>query len=134
MNDFVIPDWVWRQNINFDHLLIFLILILCVSIDYICMSQMVATKVISKKVFSHQKHAVAKIAVLILLLTMATVLDYVLRVGSVCYATLSAATILTSVRTILADIYILGWDRYFPIWLFKFLERTIDEKLKKYKE
>lgn len=68
------------------------------------------------------------------IVTVAWIFDQLLGTGAFIFAVLSFAFIYHNLQSFAANLYVLGWDKYFPMWLFRILESEIKAKIKKYKE
>lgn len=59
-------------------------------------------------------------------------MDFVLKSKSFLFAVFTAAFIAQNMNSVLSNVYVLGWNKYFPMWLFSLLKDEIISKVKKY--
>jgi len=78
--------------------------------------------------------AVIRDGVIFGIVAMAWIFDQLLNTGAFIFAVLSFAFIYHNLQSFAANLYVLGWDKYFPMWLFRILESEINAKIKKYTE
>jgi phage-related holin len=64
---------------------------------------------------------------------VAWIFDQLLSTGALIFAVLSLSFIYHNAQSFAANLYVLGWDKHFPMWLFKILESEINAKIEKYK-
>lgn len=76
--------------------------------------------------------AVIRDGVIFGIVGMAWIFDQMLNTGAFIFAVLSFAFIYHNLQSFVANLYVLGWDKYFPMWLFRILESEINAKIKKY--
>ena len=77
--------------------------------------------------------AVIRDGMILLIVAVGWIFDQLLGTGAFVFAVLSFAFIYHNVQSFAANLYVLGWDKYFPMWLFKFLESEINAKIDKYR-
>jgi toxin secretion/phage lysis holin len=66
--------------------------------------------------------------------TVAWIFDQLLSTGALIFAVLSLSFIYHNAQSFAANLYVLGWEKHFPMWLFKILESEINAKIEKYKK
>lgn len=66
------------------------------------------------------------------IVTVAWIFDQLLGTGAFFFAVLAFSFIYHNLQSFAANLYVLGWDQYFPMWLFKILESEINAKIEKY--
>ncbi|MBO0961635.1 phage holin family protein [Neobacillus sp. MM2021_6] len=62
------------------------------------------------------------------------IFDQLLGTGALVFAVLAFSFIYHNLQSFVSNLYVLGWDKYFPMWLFKILESEINAKIKKYSD
>jgi phage-related holin len=63
---------------------------------------------------------------------LAWIFDQLLSTGAFVFAILALSFIYHNLQSFVANLYVLGWDKHFPVWLFKILESEINAKIEKY--
>ncbi|CRK80295.1 phage holin family protein [Neobacillus massiliamazoniensis] len=76
--------------------------------------------------------AVIRDGIIFLIVVVGWIFDQLLGTGAFVFAVLAFAFIYHNLQSFAANLYVLGWDKYFPMWLFKILESEINAKIKKY--
>jgi phage-related holin len=61
------------------------------------------------------------------------IFDQLLGTGALVFAILAFSSMYHNLQSFVSNLYVLGWDKYFPLWLFKILESEINAKINKYK-
>jgi toxin secretion/phage lysis holin len=78
--------------------------------------------------------AVIRDGIIFAIVALAWIFDQLLGTGALVFAILAFAFIYHNLQSFAANLYVLGWDKYFPMWVFKILESEINAKIKKYTE
>ena len=60
------------------------------------------------------------------------IVDDILGTGAILYTTIVFALIWNNLQSFVANIYILGWQRYYPTWLFHLMNSIILKKIEKF--
>jgi phage-related holin len=60
------------------------------------------------------------------------IFDQLLGTGALIFAVLALSSFYHNLQSFVANLYVIGWDKYFPMWLFKLLESEINAKIAKY--
>ncbi|MFF2449386.1 phage holin family protein [Neobacillus sp. NPDC058068] len=112
------------------HAYIVALLAIMVALDYV-VGVRVAKKN-DKYKSSVGNDAVIRDGLIFAIVTMAWIFDQLLGTGALIFAVLAFAFIYHNAQSFGANLYVLGWDKYFPMWLFRILESEIKAKIKKY--
>ncbi|MBM4762696.1 phage holin family protein [Bacillus sp. B15-48] len=67
------------------------------------------------------------------IVAMGWIIDQLLGTGAFIFAVLALSFTYHNIQSFAANLYVLGWDKHFPMWLFRILESEINAKVKKYK-
>ncbi|MBS4198626.1 phage holin family protein [Bacillus sp. FJAT-49732] len=76
--------------------------------------------------------AVIRDGIIFAIVAVGWIIDQLLNTGAFVFAILAFSFIYHNLQSFAANIYVLGWDKYFPMWLFRILESEIKAKIKKY--
>lgn len=112
------------------HIYIVFLLVIVLALDYV-VGDRLAKK--NKKYRSNIGiDAVIRDGMILLIVAVGWIFDQLLGTGAFVFAVLSFAFIYHNIQSFAANLYVLGWDKHFPMWLFKFLESEINAKIEKY--
>lgn len=93
---------------------------------------------VAKKTGSYQSNigidAVIRDGLIFLIVAVGWIFDQMLGTGAFVFAILALSFIYHNLQSFVANLYVLGWDKHFPMWLFKLLESEINAKVKKYNQ
>lgn len=76
--------------------------------------------------------AVIRDGLIFAIVAIGWIFDQLLGTGAFVFAVLALSFIYHNLQSFVANLYVLGWDKHFPMWLFKLLESEITAKVKKY--
>jgi hypothetical protein len=76
--------------------------------------------------------ALIRFVIFLIILAIMLGLDWIFGTGAFLYSLIAIALVYHNTQSVVANIYVLRWEKYFPIWLFKWAESEIKAKLKKY--
>jgi phage-related holin len=112
------------------HIYILLALMIFLVLDYAVGDRL------SKKTGKYQSNigidAVIRDAVIVGLVAVGWIIDQLFGTGALIFSVLAFSFMYHYLQSFCANLYVLGWDKHFPMWLFKFLESEINAKIKKY--
>jgi toxin secretion/phage lysis holin len=118
------------KGFNVLHIYIAVALAIIVLLDYV-----VGVRV-AKKNKSYQSNigidAVIRDGVIFLIVGVGWIFDQMLGTGAFVFAVLALSFIYHNLQSFVSNLYVLGWDKHFPMWLFKIVESEINAKIKKY--
>ncbi|OIK11970.1 hypothetical protein BIV60_17090 [Bacillus sp. MUM 116] len=75
--------------------------------------------------------AVIRDGVIFLVVSVGWIFDQLLGTGALVFGILAFSFGYHNLQSFGANLYVLGWDKYFPMWLFKILESEINAKIRK---
>lgn len=112
------------------HIYIALALAIIVFLDYV-----VGVRV-AKKNGSYKSSigidAVIRDGIIFLIVAVGWIFDQLLGTGAFVFAVLSLSFIYHNFQSFVANLYVLGWDKHYPMWLFKIVESEINAKINKF--
>lgn len=130
-----IPSWIMKQHDllpNQYHDVLILALLIVIVMDWAAGTAL-ARK--SPKVIKQSNTAIDSLIrdfMIVLCVFLAYLLDFELQSGSLIFAVFCGAFIWQNFISVMANIYVLGWEKYFPMWLVKLISNEITHKIKKY--
>lgn len=112
------------------HIYIVALLVIVLALDYAIGDRL------AKKYKKYRSNigidAVIRDGMILLIVGVGWIFDQLLGTGAFVFAVLSFAFIYHNAQSFAANLYVLGWDKHFPMWLFRFLESEINAKIEKY--
>ncbi|MDF2606068.1 MAG: holin family protein [Bacillales bacterium] len=114
-----------------NHIYLFLLLLLIIGLDFI-----VGIRIAHKNKMYQSNigiDAVIRNALILLTVVIGWLIDKILGTGALVFGILTLSLAYHNFQSFVANLYVLGWDKWFPIWLFKLVEVEVDSKIKKYK-
>ncbi|MDF2946128.1 MAG: holin family protein [Bacillales bacterium] len=114
-----------------NHIYLFLLLLLIIGLDFV-----VGIRIAHKNKMYQSNigiDAVIRNALILLTVVIGWLIDKLLGTGALVFGILSLSLAYHNFQSFVANLYVLGWDKWFPIWLFKLVEVEVDSKIKKYK-
>lgn len=118
------------KGFNELHIYITVALVIIVAMDYV-VGVRVAKKNMSYK-SSVGIDAVIRDGLIFLIVALGWIFDQMLGTGALIFAVLAFSFIYHNLQSFVANLYVLGWDKHFPMWLFRILESEINAKIDKY--
>lgn len=131
------PAWMLKQHdilpsAYHDWLVIALLLV--IMLDWLCGSALARRSKVMTKRSSTAIDSLIRDCMIMLCVFVAYLMDYELRTGSFIFVAFTMAFIWQNFISVMANIYVLGWEKYFPMWLVKIIDNEIAHKIKKYLE
>jgi phage-related holin len=114
-----------------NHIYLFLLLLLIIGLDFI-----VGIRIAHKNKMYQSNigiDAVIRNALILLTVVIGWLIDKILGTGALVFGILTLSLAYHNFQSFVANLYVLGWDKWFPIWLFKLVEVEVESKIKKYK-
>lgn len=125
-----IPDWVQHERWEAHHTVFVGVLCFVILADWIAGS-MLASKA-HNKTSTAWNDSLIRDCLIIGCCIMASGIDYSLQTGSLFFFILTLAFIHHNLYSFMANLALLGWEKYFPIGLIKWLSDEIEAKATKY--
>lgn len=76
--------------------------------------------------------AVIRDGVIFLVVAVGWIFDQMLDTGALVFAVLAFSFFYHNFQSFVANLYVLGWDKHYPMWLFKIVESEINAKINKF--
>jgi phage-related holin len=93
---------------------------------------------VAKKTGNYQSNigidAIIRDGLIFLIVAVGWIFDQLLGTGAFVFSVLALAFTYHNFQSFCANLYVLGWDKHFPMWAFKILESEITAKVRKYAE
>ena len=130
-----VPTWILTKHGIFPnayHGWLVVSLLIVMVIDLLCSSTLARkSKVIIRKSSTAIDYLIRDFMI-ILCISLSYLMDYEFQTGSFIFVTFTLAFIWQNFISVMADIYVLGWDKYFPMWLIKLIDNEIAHKVARY--
>ena len=128
-----IPVWIlnakgWGEV----HSWLIILLTLIIIAEWIVGSRLAKLSEVKNKTSEVAIDAVIRDGVIYIIVMAGWVADQLFKSGSLIFAILALAFIYHNLYSLTANLYVLGWDKHFPMWLFKWAENEIRVKKEKY--
>lgn len=127
-----IPGWVSSKSIGLEHAILMLILLAIFAMEWLVGGRLAKLSTEKRKGSTVMIDSAIRDVVIIICCVIGYGVDYLIGTGSIVYAILTLAFIYHNLYSLLANIVVLGWGKYFPLWLLKWLEDEIELKKDKY--
>lgn len=124
-----LPGWVTAKEMGKEHAIL-----LCILLAVFVMEWMIGAR-LAKLSTSEQKRSAIMIDsairdfIIIAICFAAFGFDYLIGTGSVIFTIFTCAFIYHNFYSLLANVIVLGWDKYFPMWLLNFLEKWLKDEI-----
>jgi toxin secretion/phage lysis holin len=120
------------NSLSSNHIYLLLVLLLAMGLDII-VGIRVAHK--NKKYKSSIGiDAVIRNGLVLFTVIIGWLIDKIFGTGALVFGIITLSFSYHNIQSFIANLYVLGWDKWFPIWLFKVVEVEIESKLNKYKK
>lgn len=127
-----IPSWIYEKELRLQHVVLMVLLIGVLVVDHIVGSRL-AKKSDDKLRTSYTLFdSIVRDFIIIAVCAGAYGLDYLLGTYTIIYSIVTFAFILQNSYSVAGNIYVMGWTKYYPVWLFKWAKDEIEAKKDKY--
>lgn len=126
----MIPTWVQHEEWEVHHNEFIVVLVLIIFFDWLAGSQL-AHKA-NKRQSTHQNNSLIRDVIIIGMCVAASLLDDAMHTGSFLFFVITLAFMHHNLYSLLANLALLGWDKYFPVGLLKWLNDELEAKARKY--
>lgn len=132
-----LPAWILRKHdilpsAYHDWLVVALLLV--IMLDWLCGSALARRSTTVTKSSSTAIDSLIRDCMIMICVGLAYLMDYALQTGSFIFVVFVMAFIWQNFISVMANVYVLGWERYFPMWLVNIINNEITHKIKKYLE
>lgn len=125
-----IPDWVLREGWEIHHNKLILVLVFVIFADWVAGSRLAARA--HNKSSTHWNDSLIRDVLILGMCGAASLLDDAMHTGSFLFFVITLAFMHHNLYSFLANLALLGWDKYFPVSLLRWLDNEIAAKTKKY--
>lgn len=129
---FKIPGWVFHQGPTINHAVMIVVLVVVMCCDWLSGSVLAHRSPVMLHNSHYGNEAIIRDAIIVFICFGFMGMDFVLKSKSFLFAVFTAAFIAQNMNSVLSNVYVLGWNKYFPMWLFSLLKDEIISKVKKY--
>lgn len=128
-----VPDWVNHPGWNYYHTIMIIILLAVFVMDWMAGSSLAHHSTVKRKTSEVANDSLIRDGIVLGICLSAYGIDQLLvSTGSWVFVIFTAAFIYHNFYSLMANIAVLGWEPYFPMWLLKWLEDEIEAKKEKY--
>ena len=127
-----IPQWIYSKTFTFSHAILMGILITVLVLDFLVGFSLAKQSPKEKRGSTTLFNAFVKNFVIITICMMGFAIDYLLGTFTIIFSVLTVAFIFQNAYSLAANIYVAGWTKYFPVWLFEWAKDEIELKKEKY--
>lgn len=128
----VIPAWVTAKGFGVEHCVILGILLLVFVAEWLIGGRLAKKSTVKRKGSTPMIDSAIRDFIILIVCVAAYGFDYLLGTGAVIFCLFTFAFIYHNFYSLMANIAVLGWEEYFPIWLLKWLQDEIELKKEKY--
>jgi len=127
-----IPKWVTSKEVTLEHGVLIAILLAMFLLDYAAGSRLAKKSPVKKKESNVIIDCLIRDFVILIICVVGYGFDYLLGTGAIIFTAFTVAFIYQNLYSFLANINVLGWGDWFPMWLFSWLQDEIEAKKEKY--
>lgn len=127
-----IPQWITSKSLLVEHGILMAVLIGVLFVDYLAGSRLAKISTTKKKNSKELFECIMRDFIIVSICMLAYGFDYLLGTGAIIYTACTVAFIYQNLYSFIANIAVLGWEKNFPMWLFKWLQDEIEVKKQKY--
>lgn len=127
-----VPKWVTAKELSTEHVIIIGILLLVFVMEWLVGGRLAKKSTAKQKRSTTMIDSAIRDFIILIICVAAYGFDYLLGTGAVIFCLFTFAFIYHNFYSLLANIAVLGWEDYFPIWLLKWLQDEIESKKEKY--
>lgn len=127
-----IPQWIYSRTFTIQHIVLTAMLIGVLTLDFIVGFYLAKQSPKMKRGSTTLFNAFVKNFVIISICAMAYGMDYLLGTYTFIFSFLTAAFILQNAYSLAGNIYVVGWTKHYPTWLFEWARDEIELKKEKY--
>ncbi|MGL9969415.1 phage holin family protein [Enterococcus sp. DIV1420a] len=129
---FAIPGWVTGKELRLEHVILLGILMTLFVIEWLVGGRLAKKSTQKRKNSTTMIDSAIRDFIILLCCFIAYGFDYLLGTGALIFTVFTGAFIYHNFYSLMANIVVLGWGDFFPMWLFKWLEDEIEAKKDKY--
>lgn len=127
-----IPQWIYTQGWSINHTILIGILIGVIGFEWVVGGRLATASSDKQRSSRVAIDSLIRDVLIVAICAMGLGLDQLFSTGSVIYTIITAAFIYHNFYSLMANIAVLGWEKYFPMWLLNWLDNEIAVKKEKY--
>lgn len=127
-----LPAWVSQKEWSWSHTILAIILLVVMCMDWLVGSRLAKKSEVSLKTSEVAIDSMIRNIIIVAICGIAYGLDFLFSTGSIIYAVATGAFIYHNFYSLMANINVLGWGDWFPMWLLRWLDDEIKAKTAKY--
>lgn len=125
-----IPEWVKHEEWEVHHNEFIMVLLFIIVADWIAGSRLAMRA--GHKTSTHWNDSLIRDVMILGMCGAASLLDDALHTGSFLFFLITLAFMHHNLYSLLANLALLGWDKYFPVGVLKWLNDELEVKAHKY--
>lgn len=127
-----IPQWIYSEKVTHYHAILMGILVTILALDFMVGFYLAKQSPAKKRSSTTLFNAFVKNFVIITICVLGYGIDYLIGTKTIIFTVLTVAFALQNSYSLAANIYVAGWTKYFPTWLFEWAKDEIELKKEKY--
>ncbi len=127
-----IPQWVTSKQLSIEHGIVIAILLVVFVMEWLVGGRLAKKSTTKKKGSTPMIDSAIRDFIILIICVAAYGFDYLLGTGAIIFCLFTFAFIYHNFYSLMANIAVLGWEDYFPMWLLKWLQDEIELKKEKY--
>lgn len=128
-----VPEWINHEGWDHYHTIMIVILLAVFIMDWMAGSALARRSTVKRKTSEVANDSLIRDGIVMGVCLSAFGVDQLLEsTGSWVFVIFTAAFIYHNFYSLMANVAVLGWEPYFPMWLLKWLQDEIETKKEKY--
>lgn len=127
-----IPQWIYSREFTLQHIILTGILLGVLLLDFLVGFYLAKQSPNMKRGSATLFNAFVKNFVILSICAMGYGFDYLLGTYSFIFSILTLSFILQNSYSLAGNIYVAGWTKHYPVWLFEWARDEIELKKEKY--
>lgn len=128
----VIPEWIYTPGWSDNHAILLGMLFGIIVLEWLVGSRLAKKSPVKQKTSEVAIDSLIRDILILGICAIGYGIDVLFSSGSFVFVTITAAFIWHNFYSLMANIKVLGWGKWFPMWLLNWLEDEIKAKTKKY--
>lgn len=124
-----IPQWVFSDTWTLSHTVLLLLLLGVLILDWITGRKLADKSDVIKKKTEIVIDSLIRDGLIFLICLICYGVDYLIGTHSIVFTVFTVAFIYHNFSSFVANATILGWDKNYPLWLFKLILRWIGDEI-----
>lgn len=127
-----VPEWIMSKDFGAQHVVLVGILISIFFMEQMVGSRLAKMSPVKNKRSTTLIDSTIRNVIILMCCMIAYGADYLLSTGSIVFVIFTLAFIYHNFYSLMANLVVLGWGKYFPLWLLYWLSDEIIAKTEKY--